>query len=278
MGGIIGPILLMTGLSAVSASSTTLIMNVEGVFTALLAWFAFKEHFDKRIALGMCTIIAGAMVLSWPQHGTDFSVHFAQLWPTVALLGACLCWAIDNNLTRKVSLSDASFIAMNKGLVAGATNLVLALITHATWPGLMPVIGAVSLGFFSYGLGLVFFVVALRHLGTGRTSAYFSTAPFFGTVLAIVLLNEPITVPLLIASTLMAIGVWLHLTEQHNHLHTHEALEHTHEHVHGTGDEHHDHEHDEPVPAGTRHTHLHRHEPMQHKHPHFPDAHHRHGH
>ncbi len=184
-GGMVGPVLLMVGLSAMPASGASLLLNAEGVLTALLAWFAFKENFDRRVALGMLTIAAGALVLGWPQE-----VGFAGAWPALAVLGACLAWAIDNNLTRKVSLSDASFIAMTKGLVAGSTNLVLALATDATWPGSSTIAGAALLGFASYGASLTLFVIALRHLGTARTGAYFSVAPFFGAVLAIVLLNE----------------------------------------------------------------------------------------
>ena len=272
-GGIIGPVLLMFGLSAMPASGASLLLNAEGVLTALLAWFAFKENFDRRIALGMFAIITGAVVLSWPGEA-----RFAGAWPALAVLGACLAWAIDNNLTRKVSLADASFIAMTKGLVAGASNLVLALSTHAAWPETGTIIWAALLGFASYGASLTLFVIGLRHLGTARTGAYFSVAPFFGAALAIFLLGESLTPRLLLAGGLMAIGVWLHLTEQHEHEHTHEPLEHVHEHVHGEGDEHHDHGHDEPAIPGIRHTHLHRHEPIRHSHPHFPDAHHLHPH
>lgn len=274
-GGVAGPVLLMTGLTAMPASGAALLLNAEGVFTALLAWFVFKENFDRRIALGMIAIVAGAVVLSWPAEGT---VEFASLWPALAVLGACLAWAIDNNLTRKVALSDASWIAMVKGLAAGATNLVVAVSLGAAWPGAAPVLGAALVGFFSYGTSLTLFVVALRHLGTARTGAYFSVAPFFGALMALALLHEPVTVALLLGGTLMAVGVALHLTERHVHEHMHEPLEHTHAHAHGAGDEHHMHEHGEPVPAGTRHSHQHRHHRITHAHPHFPDAHHQHLH
>jgi drug/metabolite transporter (DMT)-like permease len=269
-GGIVGPVLLLLGLTAMSASGASLLLNAEGVLTALLAWFAFKENFDRRIALGMFAIVAGALVLSWPQEA-----RFAGMWPALAIMGACLAWAIDNNLTRKVSLSDATFIAMTKGLVAGSTNLVLALITHATWPGSSAVAGAMLLGFASYGASLTLFVIGLRHLGAARTGAYFSVAPFFGAVLAIALLDEPVTPQLVSAGLLMAIGVWLHLTERHEHEHTHEVLEHAHEHIH---DEHHQHEHDYMFPPGGKHRHLHRHESLTHAHSHFPDVHHQHRH
>ncbi|TDP63300.1 DMT family transporter [Roseateles toxinivorans] len=276
-GGMVAPVLLMLGLSRMPASGVSLLLNAEGVATALLAWFAFKENFDRRIALGMLAIVAGSVVLTWP--GSDAASGGIQpWWPALAVLGACLAWGLDNNLTRKVSLTDASYIAMSKGLAAGATNLVLALIAGAQWPGAGTVLAAGLLGFASYGASLVLFVLGLRHLGTARTGAYFSVAPFIGAMLSILLLDEPVTGPLLLAGLLMAIGVALHLTERHEHEHRHEPMEHEHTHVHGTGDLHHAHEHDPPVPPGTRHTHGHRHEPMTHSHGHFPDAHHRHEH
>jgi len=269
-GGMAGPLLLMTGLAGMSAADASLLLNAEGVFTALIAWFVFKENFDRRIALGMIAIVAGAAVLSWPGRAGA-----GGLWPSLAVLGACLAWALDNNLTRKVSVADASFIAMTKGLVAGTTNLALALATGASWPPVIVVAGAGLLGLLSYGISLVLFVVALRHLGTARTGAYFSVAPFFGAVLAVGLLGEALTLQLVLAGVLMAVGVWLHLTERHRHLHTHEPLEHSHEHEH---DEHHRHAHTDGSPDAVRHAHWHRHQPLTHEHEHYPDIHHQHPH
>lgn len=274
-GGMIAPVLLMTGLAAMPASGAALLLNAEGVLTTLLAWFVFKESFDRRIALGMLAIAAGAVILSWPTTGR---VEFASLWPAAAVLGACLGWALDNNLTRKVALADASWIAMVKGLTAGVSNLAVALTFGAAWPGAGPVVGAMALGFFSYGASLTLFVVALRHLGTARTGAYFSLAPFVGAVLALGLLDEPLSLTLLLGGALMALGVALHLSERHTHEHRHEPLAHSHEHTHGLGDPHHEHAHPIPIPPGTRHTHWHRHAPLQHAHGHYPDAHHLHAH
>ncbi|WIT12142.1 EamA family transporter [Paucibacter sediminis] len=274
-GGVVGPVLLMLGLARLPAASVALLLNAEGVLTALLAWFAFRENVDRRIALGMLAIVAGSLLLAWP--GGD-AARPGAWWPALAIAGACLAWALDNNLTRKVSLSDAGFIAMSKGLVAGGTNLLLALLLGAAWPGPGTVLAAGLLGFASYGASLVLFVIALRHLGTARTGAYFSVAPFIGALLAIALLGEPVSWQLLLAGALMALGVALHLTERHEHEHEHEALEHAHSHVHGRGDPHHEHTHEPPVPAGTRHSHAHRHEPLRHSHAHYPDAHHRHEH
>jgi drug/metabolite transporter (DMT)-like permease len=271
-GGVIGPVLLMLGLARMPAASASLLLNAEAVFTALLAWFVFRENVDRRVALGMGAIVAGGLVLSWPGQA-----NWPGWQPALLVTAACLAWGVDNNLTRKVSLTDATWIAMVKGLTAGATNLALALSLGAAWPPGAFVLGAALVGFTSYGASLALFVVALRELGTARTGAYFSVAPFFGAVLAIAL-GEPATGQLFAAGALMAVGVALHLSERHEHWHAHEPMEHAHDHVHGAGDPHHDHAHEPPVPTGTRHSHPHRHEPMSHSHPHYPDAHHRHEH
>ena len=268
-GGIVGPVLLMIGLSGMQASAASLLLNAESVFTALLAWFVFRENFDRRIALGMLAIVAGAVVLSW-----SGDAHSAGLWPMLAILGACLAWGIDNNLTRKVSLTDATWIASVKGLVSGGVNLTLALWLGASIPALPQLAGAMLVGLLAYGVSLTLFVVGLRHLGTARTGAYFSIAPFFGALLA-VLMGEPVTSSLLLAGALMALGTWLHLTEHHEHRHIHAELMHDHDHAH---DEHHQHEHDFQTTPGSQHRHLHRHETLTHAHTHFPDAHHRHDH
>lgn len=265
IGGVAGPVLLMFGLNGMPASGAALLLNGEGVLTALLAWVVFKENFDRRIAMGMLVIAGGAVILSWPGEA-----RFAGALPGLAILGACLCWAIDNNLTRKVALVDATWIAAVKGTAAGSVNLALAWGLGAVLPGWWTVLSAMVVGLLAYGVSLVLFVVGMRHLGTARTGAYFSIAPFFGAVLA-VLSGDQVTLPLLIAGALMALGIWLHLTEQHEHQHAHEEMAHSHEHSH---DEHHQHSHEFLVEPGEKHTHRHRHEPMVHIHAHFPDAHH----
>lgn len=268
-GGVIGPVLLMVGLVGMPASGASLLLNTEGVFTALLAWFAFRENVDHRIALGMAIILIGATVLSW-----SGKAQFTGLWPTLSILVACLAWGIDNNLTRKVSLTDATWVASIKGLVSGTVNLGIACFLGAKLPTPAHLSEALVLGFLAYGVSLTLFVIALRHLGTARTGAYFSVAPFFGALLAIAL-GDPITWPLCLAGLLMAIGIWLHLTEKHMHSHTHEPLEHDHEHSH---DEHHQHAHDGLVAVDASHSHPHSHEPITHDHAHFPDSHHQHQH
>lgn len=270
-GGVLGPVLLVAGLAKTGAGTASLLLNLEAVLTAMLAWMVFREHASRRTVLGMGFIVAGGIALSCPVGSANTSDWFGPL----AIVGACLCWAIDNNLTRKVSASDALFIAGMKGLVAGAVNLGLALLLGYAMPA-WPFAGATMVvGLLGYGLSLVFFVRALRELGTSRTSAYFSTAPFVGAGLSIALLGEPTSPPLWIAAMLMGVGVWLHLTERHGHEHIHEALTHTHEHVH---DEHHRHEHDFPWEGSEPHSHPHNHQSESHSHGHFPDIHHRHRH
>jgi drug/metabolite transporter (DMT)-like permease len=268
-GGAIGPYLLMYGLQMTDSASASLILNLEGVLTALLAWFAFKENFDRRIAAGMALIVAGGVVLS-----TGSAVRAGGMVGPLAIAAACLAWAIDNNLTRKVSINDAMLIACVKGLVAGSISIVLALHFGARIPAIETVIQAGLLGFVGYGLSLTLFVIALRNLGAARTGAYFSLAPFIGAALAVAL-GAPLTGTLFVAALFMGAGVWLHMTENHAHLHRHSSIVHEHWHVH---DEHHQHQHVDGTPDQEAHSHLHVHEPIEHAHPHYPDVHHRHKH
>jgi drug/metabolite transporter (DMT)-like permease len=269
-GGVLGPILLMAGLKATAASAAALLLNLEGLFTALLAWFVFHENFDQRIALGMALIFGGCVLLSW-EGRTGFALSIRSL----QVAAACLCWAIDNNLTQKVSGGDPVFVAAAKGLVAGTVNLAVALWLGATLPSAGIVGSAMLVGFVGYGVSLVLFVLALRHIGTARTGAYFSLAPFIGAGVSVSLLREPVGPVFWIAAGLMAAGVWLHLSERHQHEHDHESISHNHRHVH---DEHHQHAHEPGVLSTEPHTHMHVHEPIRHSHLHYPDIHHRHGH
>lgn len=269
-GGIVGPILLMIGLLRTDAAAASLLLTLEGVATALLAWFVFHENFDRRIAFGMGSLVAGALVLSW--SGTP---SLSNLLGPLAIVGACIAWGLDNNLTRKVSLADPLQIVELKGLIAGPISLLIGISAGGALPTLSATLIAGLVGFLGYGVSLALFVLALRGLGTARTGAYFSTAPFIGAIAAVLFLHEPINIQLLAAGGLMAFGVWLHLTEVHEHDHEHEPLEHAHSHVH---DEHHRHEHGAADPAGEPHTHWHKHVRLRHRHPHLPDMHHTHRH
>jgi drug/metabolite transporter (DMT)-like permease len=262
-----GPLLLMHGLARTSAASGSLLLNLEGLATMAIAWVVFRENVDRRLLLGAASILAGACVLSW--QGQGLRIDGGGL----LIAAACLAWGIDNNLTRRLSSADPVVIALIKGLVAGSVNLTLALLLGARLPSFGTMSAALGVGFLGVGVSLVLFVRALRHLGSARTAAYFSLAPFIGAVIAIVLLSEPVTVQLIVAGALMAFGLWLHLTERHEHDHTHEAIEHEHGHVH---DQHHQHVHEGTVTEP--HTHWHRHDGLRHRHAHYPDLHHRHEH
>jgi drug/metabolite transporter (DMT)-like permease len=268
-GGLIGPVLLMFGLAAVPASEAALLLNLETVLTATLAWLVFGEHVHARIAAGMLLITAGALVLAWPGAGVRLDKG------ALLVAGACLAWAVDNNLTRRVSGGDPVLIAALKGTAAGAVNLAIARAVGAELPAMSAAVGILLVGLLGYGLSLALFVLALRDLGAARTCAYFAIAPFVGALAAVAALGEPLTVQLDAGGVLMLAGVWLHVTEHHEHEHVHEGLEHDHLHRH---DEHHQHSHDPGVSPAEPHSHPHVHAPLRHSHPHYPDLHHRHRH
>jgi drug/metabolite transporter (DMT)-like permease len=268
-GGVVGPALLMWGLTQADGATASLLLNVEGVLTAALAWLVFKENADRQIVLGMVAIVAGGVLLSWQPGPAGLSLG------ALLIIGACLAWAIDNNLTRKVSANDAMLVACLKGLLAGACNTGLALAAGAALPPTSSIGAAAVVGFLGYGLSLTLFVVGLRTLGTARTGAYFSVAPFFGVVISLALWPDTPSALFWVAAGLMGLGVWLHIRERHEHEHTHDVLEHGHRHSH---EEHHRHEHDFPWDGREPHVHPHRHAVLTHRHPHFPDIHHRHGH
>jgi drug/metabolite transporter (DMT)-like permease len=270
-GGVLAPILLMIGLTRIDASNAALLLNLEAVFTALLAWVVFRENAGRRVIIGMTLIVAGGVILSV----VPATLRRPALPGELAIAAACLCWGLDNNLTRKVSGADALFIAAIKGLSAGMTNLLLGLALGARLPSPALIGAAMVVGLLGYGISLVLFVLALRGLGSARTGAYFSTAPFLGAALAIVMFQAPTPAVFWVSAALMCAGVWLHLTEHHEHEHSHAALRHAHPHVH---DPHHQHPHAFPWNSDEPHTHEHEHQPVTHQHAHFPDLHHRHDH
>lgn len=287
-GGFLGPLFLVFGLSNTSASAVSLLLNLEGVFTALIAWFIFMENFDKRIAAGMAFITAGSVILSW----MDGAAGFMSLSGPLAIIIACLSWAIDNNMTKKISGGDPFQISAIKGLIAGSTNLFISYyILNITFPQYSLIAKSFAIGFFGYGLSLVFFVLALRHIGTSRTGAYFSLAPFFGSIVSIIIFKEDLTLAFCAAFLMMAAGVYCHLSENHDHGHEHEYI--GHEHLHTHDDMHHDHEHEGEKVFKTEgggsinggkediksaHSHFHEHHRFFHTHFHYPDSHHEHKH
>jgi drug/metabolite transporter (DMT)-like permease len=266
-GGVLGPLLLMLGLNQTDAASGSLLLNLESIATMAIAWLVFKENVDRRLLLGAAAIVLGVMILTYEGQSVAFNLG------AILIASACLSWGIDNNLTRKLSSSDPVFIAMTKGLAAGAVNLVIGFARGGTLPAVDITGFAALVGFLGVGVSLVLFVLALRHLGTARTGAYYALAPFIGALMSILFLGDHLTLKLVIASLLMAFGLWLHLTERHEHNHGHGDLEHEHAHIH---DSHHQHPHQGTV--SEPHSHVHNHKELRHSHAHYPDLHHRHGH
>ncbi len=269
-GGIIAPIALMAGLERTTGFTASLLLNLEGVATALIAALVFAEHTGPRLWAALAFMTAGGVLLSWDPGSGSFSLAGPAL-----LVVAGVGWGVDNNLTRRISDRDPVQISMVKGLVAGSASLALGLaVAGGGVPSATGTAYALLLGALSYGLSLVLFVRALRAMGASRTGAFFSMAPFVGAGVSLVVLREHLGWAMLPAAAIMAAGTALIVLERHSHAHAHEGTVHAHEHVHG--DLHHGHEH----PAGTPepHTHEHSHERVVHDHPHWPDTHHRHEH
>lgn len=271
-GGVLGPLALLFGLRATPAGTASLLLNLESVFTAFVAWRVFHEQIDRRVAAGMALVLVASTVLAWPGQVHGASSVFGPL----AIAGACLCWAIDNNLTRKVSDADPRIVVAIKCSVAGLVNLAIALALGAQWPGGAMLAASMTVGLSSYGVSLLFFVLALRHLGAARTGSWFSLAPFIGAGLSLLITREPLTVALVVASALMGVALYLHATEKHEHEHEHEPVRHRHGHRHDDG--HHQHEHPAGIDVFEGHEHEHTHERIVHAHAHFPDTHHQHEH
>jgi drug/metabolite transporter (DMT)-like permease len=267
-GGVLGPVLMLVGLGRLSGVAASLLLNLEGPFTILLAVLVFGEHLGRTAALAVGLVLSGAGVL-----GLEAGEVRGDVLGVLALAGACLAWAMDNNLTQRLSLKDPIAVVRVKGLGAGTCTLVLALATGQHFPAPPVLAAALLLGCASYGVSIVLDMYALRYLGAAREAAYFATAPFLGALAALPLLGERLRWEDALAGTLMVAGVVLMLRERHSHVHTHEPLEHEHRHVH---DAHHQHAHEGPV--SEPHSHPHRHEPLAHEHPHVSDLHHRHGH
>lgn len=269
VGGVVAPLFLLVGLRRVTAVNASLLLNLEGPLTVLLAIVFFGDHLGIRAALGTATMMLAAATLSLAP-GTDVA---ADVWGVLAVAGACVLWALDNNLTQRLSLRDPLALAQVKGLFGGGFALLLA----ALWGYGIPAVGTVCvgllLGFVSYGLSVALAVYAMRALGVAREAALFSSAPFIGVLVSVMLLNEALGSRELIAMVLMLTGLVLLARDRHSHRHGHDPVRHEHRHVH---DAHHQHEHTAADPPGEPHVHEHLHSALEHAHPHVSDVHHRH--
>jgi len=268
-GAVAAPILLLTGLTLVSGFSASLLSNLEGAATAVIAVLIFKENAGRRLWLALLCMTGAGMFLAWDPSRGEFNV----LGPLL-IVSAMVCWGIDNNLTRHISDKDPIQITRIKSVAGGMISLLLALALGLKMPPVVAVALALLLGSFSYGMSLVFFIKALRGLGSFRTGAFFSLSPFIGAIASLIILREWIGWVMLPAAALVIVGVWLIYGERHSHVHRHEALTHTHEHSHD--DSHHLHTHSGSVRVS--HAHEHTHAESAHVHAHWPDTHHRHEH
>ena len=269
-GAVIGPVALAWGLQRSSGTSASLMLTLEALFTAVLAWRLYRETMDGRVWTAMALLLAGGMVLVLDQG----LAGGAQLWGLLAVLLATAAWGVDNTLSRALAERDPGQVVLAKALLGALATTVLAVCFGEPLPALGAALALLTIGASGYGLSLRFYLLAQRAFGAARTGSVFAFAPFIGAAVAVALGERSPSLLLGAGSVLMLAGVGLHLAESHGHEHQHESFEHEHAHRHDDG--HHDHMHD-PMPVG-EHSHRHRHEPMRHAHPHVPDAHHAHRH
>jgi drug/metabolite transporter (DMT)-like permease len=269
-GAVIGPVALAWGLQRTSGSSASLMLTLEAVFTAVLAWRWYGETLDRRVVAAALLLLAGgvALVLDQGRAGQ------VQLLGLLAVLAATVAWGVDNTLSRGVADRDPGQVVLAKSLLGATATLLVAVGTGEPVPGGPAAVALLAIGATGYGLSLRFYLLAQRAFGAGRTGSVFAFAPFIGALAAFALGDRSASWLMLLGGGLMACGVLLHLTERHEHPHLHEAMAHEHAHTHDDG--HHLHAHE--VPPEGAHSHWHRHEPMRHAHPHVPDAHHAHRH
>ena len=269
-GAVVGPVALAWGLQHTSGTSASLMLTLEALFTAILAWRLYRETMDGRVWAAMALLLAGGMVLVLDQGRTGG----AQLWGLLAVLLATAAWGVDNTLSRALAERDPGQVVMVKALLGATATLLLAVLFGEPLPSAGAALALFAIGATGYGLSLRFYLLAQRAFGAARTGSVFAFAPFIGAAFAVALGDRSVSGLMALGSALMLAGVLLHLAESHGHEHAHDGLEHEHAHRHDDG--HHDHVHD-PMPAGD-HSHQHRHEPLQHAHAHVPDAHHAHRH
>lgn len=268
LGGAIGPVLLAAGLGVLPAATSSLLLNLELVFTVIVASVIFHEHLGRNTITGTALVVVGSIALTWAGN-PDIR------WGALLIAGACLCWAIDNSTTAAIDQISPSHITLAKGVIAGGTNLIIGLTLTGT-PSTGPIVAALVIGGFGYGASITLWVAGARDLGAARGQLIFATAPFIGALVAWNVLGDPVTALQLIAFLIAASGVAFVLGSDHEHEHQHQPSQHTHDHIH---DQHHTHhaDHAEAVPP-ERHTHHHEHSSVVHRHPHLPDLHHRHEH
>jgi drug/metabolite transporter (DMT)-like permease len=266
-GGAVGPVLLAAGLARTSAASASLLLNLELVFTTLLAGLVFREHLGRHVVRGTAAVVVAGGVLAWSGNGD-------VRWGAALIAAACACWAVDNCVTADLDELAPGHITFVKGVVAGGANLGIGLVVGGSALVAGDVLAALLVGVVGYGMSITLWVAGARDLGAARGQLVFSTAPFVGAAVAWTVFGDAISGREVIAIVIAGIGVAMVLRSSHEHVHRHSPVEHEHEHTHDDG--HHAHEHETPVTG--RHTHRHQHATLVHAHPHVPDLHHRHDH
>ena len=269
-GAVLGPVALAWGLQHTSGTGASLMLTLEALFTALLAWLLYRETMDRRVWAAMLLLMAGGAVLVLDQGRSGGG----QVLGLVAVLLATAAWGADNALSRALSERDPSQVVMVKAALGASATAVIAVTASEPMPGASAALGLVLVGATGYGLSLRFYLLAQRAFGAARTGSVFAFAPFIGAALAVALGDRSGGWLMGLGGALMLAGILLHLAEAHGHAHEHEAMEHEHAHRHDDG--HHDHLH-QPMPIAA-HSHAHRHAAARHIHPHVPDAHHAHRH
>lgn len=267
-GGFMAPLVLTVGLARTTGATASLLLNFELPATALLAAMVFREHLGRRVVAGTALVMSAGAAVSWA-GSPSFRVG------ALLIVGACLCWAVDNCVTANLDTVAPETITLAKGLVAGTSNLLIGLVVGGALPSFGVVVAALCLGTVGYGISITLWVSGARDLGAARGQLVFAAAPFVGVGIAWLALGEPVRVVQVIAIVLAAFGVTAVVGSSHEHSHHHHTATHTHEHDH---DEHHRHVHDDAIGVGDSHAHLHDHVALAHAHPHVPDVHHRHDH
>ena len=265
---IAAPILLMIGIKTSNSANVSLLNNFEIVATSIIALVVFKEVISKRLWIAISLVTLASVILSFGGEGA-FSFNPGSLF----VLGACLCWGLENNCTKMISNKSSVEIVIIKGSFSGLGSLIIAFILGERLPNLIFVLCVLALGFVAYGLSIHFYIMAQKDLGAAKTSAYYSIAPFLGVLFSFVILSERPKIQFYIALIIMIIStvlmvkdtIKLQHTHEHEHIHTHEHrhgnIVHTHEHshvhshlhIHNDGGENHSHEHTK----GEDHTHTH---------------------
>ena len=199
---IIAPILLMLGITMTSSANVSLLNNFEIVATSVIALMIFKEAISKKLWFAILFITVASVVLGF-EDISAFTFNKGSL----LVLGACLCWGLENNCTKMLSQRSPVAIVVIKGIFSGLGSLVIAWMIREQMPAIEWIVCILVLGFVAYGLSIYFYIKAQKYLGAAKTSAFYSVAPFLGVVFSMLLLWERPKVQFYVALLIMVIGV-----------------------------------------------------------------------